>query len=158
MELLSADLSTEEMAAWRPFVMAATLVLGALDADMKAGFGISHFDHALLVFLSTMPMRRARMGDVARAMALDPSNITHRVRRLEARGLVERQPDSEDGRVIYARLTVAGMLLLREAWPMHRDGIRRHFLNHVRPEQLPAIAEVFDSITASQSPPLESGR
>lgn len=155
---MSADLSTEEMAAWRPFVMAATLVLGALDADMKAGFGISHFDHALLVFLSTMPMRRARMGDVARAMALDPSNITHRVRRLEARGLVERQPDSEDGRVIYARLTVAGMLLLREAWPMHRDGIRRHFLNHVRPEQLPAIAEVFDSITASQSPPLESGR
>ena len=131
---------------------AATMVIGALDAEMKAAFGISHFDHALLLILSSHPRRQARMGDIARSMNLEPSNISHRVKRLERAGLLERRPDPADGRATYARLTPRGMRLLRDAWPVHRDGIRRHFLDHIDPARLDAVAEVFGAICESKLP------
>jgi DNA-binding MarR family transcriptional regulator len=149
---VAEDLSSREMAAWRPFVTAATQVIGALDAEMKANFGISHFDHALLLMLLGRPRRRARMVDLARSAGVDPSNITYRVRRLERLGLVDRLPDPEDRRVSYAHITRRGVALLRDAWPMHREGIRRHFLDHVRHDQLPILAEVFTSILGVQQP------
>lgn len=138
------------MAAWRPFVTAATTIVGALDSELQAAFGISFFDHALLILLSDQPRRRARMGEIARRLRVDPSNVTYRVRRLERMGLVERLRDSSDARVIHAHITARGLRLLRDAWPLHRAGIRRHFLDHVPPEQLPVVAEVFGAIVRDQ--------
>ncbi len=108
------------MAAWTPFALAATQVIGALDTELKAAFGIGHFDHALLLGLLLSPRRQARMSDLAWALRLAPSNITHRVRRLEKRGLVVRRADPEDGRVVLARLTTRGVRLLRAADPIVR--------------------------------------
>ena len=149
--LADQDLRPEEMAAWRPFVTAASTVIGALDAELNAAFGISFFDHALLVLLSEQRLRRARMTDIARSLRVDPSNVTYRVRRLERMGLVERVPGTDDARVTYARITIRGLRLLRDAWPVHRAGIRRHFLDHVTAEQLPVIKAVFEAVTRALS-------
>ena len=134
------------MAAWRPFVTAATIVIGALDAEMKAAFGISHFDHALLVVLVEQPERQARMSDLARMLRLEPSHLTYRVGKLEKRGLVSRVAATDDRRVTRATITADGVQLLRDAWPVHLAGIRRHFLSHVRAGDAAAIARVLGSI------------
>ncbi|HEX4214379.1 MAG TPA: MarR family transcriptional regulator [Candidatus Dormibacteraeota bacterium] len=139
-------LSDEEMAAWVPFVITATRVVAALDAEMKEAFDVTHLDHALLVLLAGQPDRRARMGEIAVTMGVDPSVITYRVRRLEKRGLVERSGSDTDRRVVYAHLTDGGSRLIHEAWPMHAAGVRRHFLDHVGPDQLAVLAEAFGRI------------
>lgn len=125
---------------------AATIVIGALDAEMKAAFGISHFDHALLVMLVEQPQRQARMTDLARMLRLEPSHLTYRVGKLEQRGLVSRVAATDDRRVTKATITADGVQLLRDAWPVHLSGIRRHFLSHVRPRDAAAIARVLGSI------------
>src|SRR2546427_752643 len=66
------------MAAWRPFVGAATVVLGALDAERKAGFAISHFDHALLLILVRQARRRARQTCLSAFLHVHPLNISCR--------------------------------------------------------------------------------
>jgi DNA-binding MarR family transcriptional regulator len=48
------------------------------------------------------------MRELAVRLKCDPSNITGLVDRLEARGLVERQPHPADRRVRYLVLTSAG--------------------------------------------------
>ena len=48
------------------------------------------------------------MGEVARALACDSSNVTGIVDRLEQRGLVERQPGRDDRRVKHLVLTAEG--------------------------------------------------
>jgi DNA-binding MarR family transcriptional regulator len=48
------------------------------------------------------------MRDLAAALGCDPSNITGITDRLEARGLVERQPDPSDRRVRHLVLTATG--------------------------------------------------
>jgi DNA-binding MarR family transcriptional regulator len=47
--------------------------------------------------------------------AMDPATIQGVVRRLVARGLVERRPDPEDRRVMVLSLTLAGERLARRA-------------------------------------------
>ena len=48
------------------------------------------------------------MRELAARLRCDPSNITGLIDRLEARGLVERQPHPADRRVKYLALTAAG--------------------------------------------------
>jgi DNA-binding MarR family transcriptional regulator len=51
------------------------------------------------------------MGRLAEALACDASNVTGLVDRLESRGLVRRQPSSEDRRIKVLELTPAGARL-----------------------------------------------
>jgi DNA-binding MarR family transcriptional regulator len=151
-DTIAKELGPEEMAAWAPFVLAATQVIGALDTEMKRAFGIGHFDYVLLWELLRSPRRQARMTDLASMLRLAPSNITHRVRRLEHRGLVVRRADGADGRVVLARLTPKGLRLLRDSRPLAREGIRRHFLDHIDPKRLESVAAIFSAIANSENP------
>jgi DNA-binding MarR family transcriptional regulator len=61
---------------------------------------------ALLQLSSPLPM-----NELAAMLACDNSNVTGLIDRLEARGLVTRQPSSEDRRVKHVVLTPAGRRL-----------------------------------------------
>ena len=58
--------------------------------------------------LSEAPERTLRMTALARRTNATLPRLSHVVRRLEDRGLVERFPCPEDGRATNARLTDAG--------------------------------------------------
>ena len=100
------------------------------------------------------PRRQARMSDLASMLRLAPSNITHRVRRLENRGLVVRRVDANDGRVVLARLTPKALRLLRDSRPLVREGVRRHFLDHIDPKRLESVAAIFSAIANARTEPV----
>jgi DNA-binding MarR family transcriptional regulator len=54
------------------------------------------------------PARPAPMGRLASGLACDASNVTGIVDRLEARGFIERRPDTNDRRVKVVAMTAAG--------------------------------------------------
>lgn len=144
----------DEIRAWAPFVVSTLHLLSVLDTELKDTFDLSHLDYGILMLLRQTPERLQRMSDLAIAFGVDPSNITYRVRRMESRGLVERDTCSTDGRVVYARLTDDGLALVRKAQVVHVQGVRRHFLDHIEPDQLEVIANVFDRLRAIQQAPL----
>jgi MarR family transcriptional regulator, organic hydroperoxide resistance regulator len=55
------------------------------------------------------PGRPIPMGELAGALSCDASNVTGLVDRLESRGLVHRQPSTEDRRVKVLSLTATGV-------------------------------------------------
>ncbi|SRR5881409_668584 len=57
------------------------------------------------------PGQPVPMGRIAETLACDASNVTGLVDRLEARGLIRRQPSEEDRRVKVLDLTPAGARL-----------------------------------------------
>jgi DNA-binding MarR family transcriptional regulator len=57
----------------------------------------------------------ATQNHLGRMTAMDPATIQGVVRRVVARGLVERRPDPEDRRVMVLSLTLAGERLARRA-------------------------------------------
>lgn len=62
---------------------------------------------------------RLSPGELARAMVLSPAATTHRIQRLEERGLVARTPDPSDGRFGVVELTAAGLRLVEAAVSDH---------------------------------------
>lgn len=155
--MASSPLFTEEeMRAWGPFVIGVLHLLSTLDIELKESFDISHLDYGILMLLSQSPERIQRMTALAMTFGVDPSNITYRAKRLEARGLVERSTSSTDGRVVCIHLTDEGLALLRKAQLVHVDGARRHFLDHLDPTQLHAIKGIFSNLRSIQQPSQEN--
>jgi len=76
---------------------------------MEANLGITGPQRLVLRILGRSPGSPA--GALARAMCVHPSTLTGVLRRLEARGLVERKKDVNDGRRALFALTPTGRKL-----------------------------------------------
>ena len=65
------------------------------------------------------------VGDVADHLLLRHHSVVGLVDRAEAAGLVARQPDPDDQRVVRLRLTAGGARVLRQLAEMHLHELRR---------------------------------
>lgn len=79
-------------------------------ADAEAGLGAAQLS-ALSVVVFGGPLT---LGELAAAEQVRPPTITRLVRGLEAAGLVTREPDPSDGRVVRVRATPQGERILAE--------------------------------------------
>jgi hypothetical protein len=76
----------------------------------------------------------------------EPSALRRDERRKgEKRGLVQRLPDPVDTRAKNARLTPAGLDVLRAALKTHFDGVERVFFDRLAEEDIETLARVFEA-------------
>jgi DNA-binding MarR family transcriptional regulator len=73
--------------------------------------------------------------------------MTHRLDRLEQRGLVHRQPDPEDGRSVRVRLTARGRARVDAAFADLLDR-ERTLLASLSPDQQATLADLLRRLTA----------
>jgi DNA-binding MarR family transcriptional regulator len=64
-------------------------------------------------------------GELLESMMVTSGGVTHRIKRLEQRGLVRREPDSRDRRIVHVSLTDDGHHLIDAALPDHADNETR---------------------------------
>ncbi|WP_086560082.1 MarR family winged helix-turn-helix transcriptional regulator [Streptomyces africanus] len=100
-----------------PLTLEVVELIGEVVARFHEDYEEAAAEHALtgaqarllsLLCLEPLPMRR-----LAQRLKCEPSNVTGIVDRLEARGLVERQPDPADRRVKVAAATREGRRVAR---------------------------------------------
>ncbi|MEU0250093.1 MarR family transcriptional regulator [Streptomyces sp. NPDC006235] len=100
-----------------PLTLEVVELIGEVVARFHEDYEAAAADHTLtgaqarllsLLCLEPLPMRR-----LAQRLKCEPSNVTGIVDRLEARGLVERQPDPTDRRVKVAAATPEGRRVAR---------------------------------------------
>jgi DNA-binding MarR family transcriptional regulator len=139
-------LSPLEQRAWRAFVAASQLLFDQLDRELQQRAGISHASYGVLVVLSEQPQRALRMTDLARYLRFAKTRLSEAVRRMEARGWVRREPCPTDRRGTFAVLTDAGLAALEAAVPIHVEGVRRHLLDLLTPEQLDELGAISRAI------------
>ena len=132
-----------EMDAWRSFLAASTSVTARLNRELEAGCGISMHEYEILVRLSEAPDHTLRMSTLAEHVSHSRSRLTHTVRRLESVGYVERSSCDSDRRGVNCTLTQEGFDFLREAAPVHLDGVRRHVVDRLSREQQVVMAELM---------------
>jgi len=61
-----------------------------------------------------------RLGDLAEAMRLDASTVSRHVQQLGDRGLIDRDPDPEDGRARIIAISDAGLAGLKHTFDQRR--------------------------------------
>ncbi|CAM5392657.1 DNA-binding MarR family transcriptional regulator [Aquamicrobium terrae] len=84
--------------------------------------------------------------DLARRLLVGRSNITMLLPHLESRGLLRREGDEKDRRVLRLTLTDAGVALLMEALKVHMELIELA-MSQSTPEQCDMIGEQMRKIT-----------
>ena len=114
-------LDEDERGAWVRLVAVVELLPGVLDSQLRRDAGLTHFEYFVLAMLSEAPERTLRMTALAQRTNATLPRLSHVVRRLEERGLVERFPCPEDGRATNARSPTPGGTRSSAAAPGHVD-------------------------------------
>jgi DNA-binding MarR family transcriptional regulator len=139
-------LDDDEQKAFLGLVAVAELLPGALDAQLRRDSGLTHFEYLVLAMLSEAPERTLRMTSLAQRTNATLPRLSHVVRRLEERGLVERFPCPEDGRATNARLTAAGWDTIVDAAPGHVETVRRLALDPLTPTQVAQLRRISEAV------------
>jgi DNA-binding MarR family transcriptional regulator len=145
-------LSRSELAAWIRLVAVLELLPGVLDAQLRRDADLMHFEYFVLAMLSEAPDRTLRMTELARQTNATLPRLSHVVRRLEERGLVERSPCPENRRATNVQLTDQGRRKVQQAAPDHVRNIRQHIIDALSAEQVAQLTDIADAILQRLDP------
>jgi len=95
------------------------------------------------------PERPLPMGRLAETLSCDASNVTGLIDRLEARGLIRRQPSPDDRRVRVLHLTPAGSRL--RAQLLRRMTRRSLPLAKLSSEQQRTLVDILETLLGEKS-------
>lgn len=137
-----------QLEAWRSFLEVHARVTELLDAELRSERDLPLSWYDVLVQLSEAG-GRLRMSELADAVLLSRSNCTRLVDRLDAAGLVAREPDGDDTRVRWAVLTAAGKDRLRAAAGAHLAGVERAFTAYVDDDAARTLISAFHPMIAA---------
>ena len=142
-------LKQRDLAAWRAFLTAHTVVLDRIDRELvKAGvLPLAWYDVLHSLYLA--PARRRRMSELAQAVLLSRSGLTRLVDRIEKRGLLRRETCPKDRRGSFAVLTEKGLDALRRSWPVQSRGIQNHFAKRLSAAEARTVATVFERLAGT---------
>jgi DNA-binding MarR family transcriptional regulator len=145
MAATSDSFTDEQRAAWFGFLTAHSVLTRELDALLGAAHGMALVEFEVLLKL-WLAGGRLRMSELADAALVSRSGLTRIVDELERLGLVSREPDEHDGRVLLATITPLGRRRLRTARKSHLAHVHRLFLDRLTATQQHALAESWEAI------------
>ena len=118
----------------------------ALEGQLQRDAGLSFLEYHALARLSEMPAHTMRMSELAEVTDSSLSRLSHLIKRLEARQLVRREPDPDDGRYTNAILTPEGLELLVASAPAHVAKVRDLVIDALTPAQLRELGAASERI------------
>lgn len=145
-------LNQQQQAAWVRLASVLELLPGALDSQLRRDAELMHFEYFVLAMLSEAPKQTLRMSELAAQTNATLPRLSHVVKRLEGRGLVERLTCPEDARAANARLTAAGRRKVRAAAPGHVDNVRHHVIDALTPDQVRQLGAIAEAILGRLDP------
>jgi DNA-binding MarR family transcriptional regulator len=139
-------LTAAELDSWLSVVRMLTWLPWSIDQQLQRDSRLRMVEYQVLAMLSTSAERTMRMSSLAEVTNASLSRLSHLVKRLEARGLVRREPDPTDGRFTNAILTEKGFRTIAEAAPGHVSHVRSLVIDVLSPEQLRRLGRDADRI------------
>lgn len=139
-------LTAEQRLTWLDMVRVLTMLPAALDTQLERDAGMSFFEYHVLSMLSELPDRALRMSRLAQLTSASLSRLSNVAKRLEARGLLHREPDLDDRRATRAVLTDAGMTAVMQAAPAHVTAVRELIIDALDPTQLDQLHAAYRRI------------
>lgn len=142
-------LTADESRAWRSYKQMSSQLDALLNRGIQRDAGMSLQDYEVLVHLSEATEGRLRAFELGAAMQWEKSRLSHHLRRMEARGLVERITCESDGRGLWVVLTPAGRAAIEAAATHHVRHVRDYFIDHLSAEDLERLAEITGKVAAA---------
>lgn len=145
-------LTKDELAAWVRLYTVVELLPNVLDSQLRRDADLTSFEYYVLAMLSEAPDRTLRMTALAAQTSATLPRLSHVVKRLEVRGLMERFPCPEDRRATNAHITNDGWRKILESAPGHVANVRSHVIDALTPEQLGQLRGIADALLGKLDP------
>jgi DNA-binding MarR family transcriptional regulator len=133
-------LTPKQQRVWRDWLAMNAQLPAALHRQLQAESGLSLQDFDVLVQLTDSTEGKVRISQLAKALNWERSRFSHHYKRMEARGLVEREDCPDDARGALIVLTPAGREAIERAAPAHARVVRDLVFDALRDEDLDAVA------------------
>lgn len=148
--------TSREQEAYLSLLRTADALQSRVEAKLKE-FGLTGTQYNALRILRGAGPDGIPCSDIAERMITRDPDITRLLDRLQKRGLVERSRGKQDRRVIYGKITAAGLNLLREMdSPLRKFG--REILRHVSQANLKLLIDLLEQVRGGASTPFDSLR
>ena len=144
-------LDPHEQAVWRRWLFSQRHLMVQLTRSLAEESGLSMPDYEVLVMLTDTPEGRVRMAALADLLEWERSRLSHHIRRMEARGLVERRECQEDGRGAFVGITPLGQRTIERAAPGHVTAVRRFFIDRLGPDGVDALETALARLDAQET-------
>ena len=145
-------LDESEQAAWLSLAGLMVRLPSALDAQLQRDNQLNLFEYFVLSNLSMATEHTTRMSELAYLANGSQSRLSNVAKRLEERGLLRREPSSENGRHINAILTDTGFEAVRQAAAGHVAAVRHYVFDALEPGQAEQLHQIGDRIVERTDP------
>jgi DNA-binding MarR family transcriptional regulator len=145
-------LDEREAEVWRRFVEATGLLTAAMDRQLLRESQLSGAEYAVLAPLSEHADGVVRARDLGNLLGWDRSRLSHLLKRMETRGLLERKDCSADARGLDVKITPDGLAAIEQAAPGHLEFVRTHFFDLLSGDEQAAVASLSSKIKALLQP------
>jgi DNA-binding MarR family transcriptional regulator len=146
-------LTDSQQAIWRDYLALTARLHTAMHRQLQQDCELSLSDYDVLVALSERGPLRIR--DLGELIGWEQSRLSHQLRRMRGRGLVEREGDDDDRRGATVAVTAAGIAALETAAPGHVELVRSMVFDGLSAGQQEAfgaaIRTVLDRLTADRA-------
>lgn len=132
--------------AWVTLMRAQQELLGAIEQELKtAGLPqLSWYD--VLLELSRERDSRLRPYQIEERTLLSQYNLSRLIDRMEAAGLVSKEPFGEDGRGRVIALTEKGRELREKTWEVYGAAIAKHIGERLTDEEAELLARLLSKL------------
>lgn len=137
-------LTPEQQRAWLAYMRVQLRMSYEMNRQLLNEHDLSLGDYDVLVALSNAQGGRLQLTALAATIGWELSRLSHHLKRMAARGLVERCPSTIDRRATDAQLTGTGRAKLEAAAPGHVEVIRHLFFEGIDEQLLPALTQALE--------------
>jgi len=144
-------LNAREQTLWRGYLRMTGRLEAAMNRQLQQECGLSLADYDVLVALDESP--GCRMSDLGEHLGWEQSRVSHQLRRMRDRGLVDRHNADDDRRAAIVELTERGRAALTTAAPAHAELVRAVVFEGMTATQLRAVDQWVTGVLARLGPP-----
>jgi len=138
----------EIVTAWARLVRAEQIVLGQIEAEIKAADlpPLSWYD--VLLELGRGGTGKLRPVELERRTLLAQYNASRLLDRMEKAGLIKREANPDDGRSQLISITAEGRALQKRMWRVYGAAIARHVGEKLQPAEAEDLTRLLKKLIA----------
>lgn len=138
-------LSEDEMQLWHLWKCTFKKIFGRVVKDMSEVTGLSEGDFGILATLVEVGNGELRQQELERSMEWTKSRLSHHLKRMEQRELIQREGMAK-GVGVRVLITPQGESALETARPIIEKSIRKFFLNHLTDQDTELIIRLAERV------------
>lgn len=143
---LQEQLDDPRITLWGLMVEVHAELARRIDGEISEVTGLPPTWFEVLLRLGRTPKRAVRLTTLGKMVSFTSGGISKLADRIEAAGLICREPDPQDRRAALVSLTEQGRATLHRGLRAHIPSLQRHLMGHLTAEQLAQAEALLRSL------------